>query len=267
MNTPRNIVYIAPAMYLSASSASRTLRFSLIVSATLHVLAVAALIFLKSGSKLERPPAYRVELIGAAGMKRQMGVVAEQAPVQTAPTNAPAPAAAERPVETPKPVPVKNVKAKPVPKPTQATPNVSKTKTATGKTETKPAEKTPSPAAGSGNKTGRGTDVTNMVAYGIEFPYPGYLNQIARQVTLRFERPAGNLLVPLVRFLIHRDGSITGIEVVTSSGSGALDREAIGAVEAAGTSRAIGPLPAGFPDDVLPVFFTFAPAKSPAPTQ
>ncbi|MEP6781590.1 MAG: TonB family protein, partial [Gemmatimonadaceae bacterium] len=65
-------------------------------------------------------------------------------------------------------------------------------------------------------------------------------------------------------FLIHRDGSVSEISVTKSSGSSSFDREARGAVEAAGTSRAFGPLPSGFPDDVLPVYFTFSPEKPPA---
>ncbi|MDQ6611900.1 MAG: TonB C-terminal domain-containing protein [Gemmatimonadota bacterium] len=261
MTAPRTIVYFTPR---GAGTGARTLRVSIGVSALLHIAALALLVIVRSGKPQERPPAYRVELIGAAGMQRRMGVVAEPAPVETPITKAPAPAAAERPVEPPK-VATPKPKAKPIPKPKQATPNVSKTTAATAQTAAKPNAKAAPPVAGSGNKTGKGTDVTNMVSDGIDFPYPGYLNQIVRQIKLNFQAPpVGTLLVAEVHFLIHRDGSVTDIQVTKRSGSSAFDREAIGAVEAAGTSRAFGALPSAFPDDVLPVYFTFSPEKPPA---
>ena len=261
MTAPRDIVYVAPE---GAVNGARTLRLSLGLSAMLHVAVLAALIAVRSGKTLERPPAYRVELIGAAGMKRQMGIVAEPAVLEAAATKTPAPAAAERPAELPKPAAPKP-RAEPVSKPKQATPNVSKTKAASATAVAKPTQKTAPPTAGSGSKTGKGTDVTNMVSEGIEFPYPVYLNQIVRQIKLNFQvPPAGTMLVAEVHFLIHRDGSVSDIQVTKRSGSSAFDREAIGAVEAAGNSRAFGSLPAGFPNDVLPVYFTFSPEKPPA---
>ncbi|MEP6765741.1 MAG: TonB family protein [Gemmatimonadaceae bacterium] len=264
MSAPRNVAYASPANVGSPPAGSRSLRMSLVYSALLHVGAVAVAVVIGLRKLPERPPAYRVELIGAAGMKKQMGIVGEQTPEASAAAKAEAPKAAERPPEVTK-VAVPKAKAKPVPKPKQATPNPTKSKAATPKTDARAAEKTTPPVAGSGNKTGKGTDVTNMVSDGIDFPYPGYLSGIVRQIKLNFEVPkAGTLLVAEVHFLIHRDGSVTDISVTKSSGSRSFDREATGAVEAAGASRAFGALPAGFPDDVLPVYFTFSPEKPPA---
>jgi protein TonB len=117
------------------------------------------------------------------------------------------------------------------------------------------------PRAGGGPTGGRGADVANIRTQGIEFPYPAYLNNIVRQIALRFA-PA-NSSAPLraeVRFLLHRDGTVSDITVVTRSGKYAFDLDAQGAIEAAAVDRAFGPLPSGFPDDVLPVVFSFDPS-------
>jgi protein TonB len=126
---------------------------------------------------------------------------------------------------------------------------------------TKQAPNTPAPRAGGGPEGGRGTDVANVRIEGIEFPYSGYLANIVRQIALRFEPPSRN--APLraeVSFLIHRDGSVTAQRIVVRSGVYAFDLEAMGSIEAAAAARAFGPLPAGYPDDVLPVVFSFDPS-------
>ncbi|MGH7663993.1 MAG: TonB C-terminal domain-containing protein, partial [Gemmatimonadaceae bacterium] len=107
---------------------------------------------------------------------------------------------------------------------------------------------------------GRGSDVANVRIEGIEFPYPGYLSNIVRQIALQFqpENPGAPLRADIM-FLIHRDGSVSNLRFVTRSGAYGFDLEAQGAIEAAANSRAFGPLPAAFPDDVLPVIFSFDP--------
>ncbi|MND07228.1 hypothetical protein D3C83_290840 [compost metagenome] len=52
---------------------------------------------------------------------------------------------------------------------------------------------------------------------------------------------------------------MTGFRIVTSSGNYAFDLEAQGAIEAAQAN--FGPLPSGFTDDILPVSFSFNPAR------
>jgi TonB family protein len=94
---------------------------------------------------------------------------------------------------------------------------------------------------------------------GIDFPYPTYLQNIARQVIIRFTPPPNSPLVATVRFTIQRDGKVIGIAVHKSSGNYEFDAEARAAVEAAARSVAFGPLPAGFADDALTVYFAFDP--------
>ena len=60
--------------------------------------------------------------------------------------------------------------------------------------------------------------------------------------------------------MIHRDGSISDLRLLSRSGVYAFDLECIGAVEAVGQRRSFGALPAGFRDDVLPVVFSFDPS-------
>jgi outer membrane biosynthesis protein TonB len=62
-----------------------------------------------------------------------------------------------------------------------------------------------------------------------------------------------------VLFLVHRDGSVSGLQFVRRSGNFAFDLEAQGAIEAAANANAFGPLPEGYPADVLPVSFFFDP--------
>jgi TonB family protein len=95
---------------------------------------------------------------------------------------------------------------------------------------------------------------------GLDFPYPGYLANVVRQVAVRFQPERRDALLGAeVAFLIRRDGSVAELRVVRPSGSYAFDLEAQGAIEAAGSARAFGPLPDGFRDDVLPVTFSFDP--------
>jgi periplasmic protein TonB len=224
------------------------LRGSFAVAAALHATAAAALFLARPGPPPAMPPIYRVDIVAAPPGPRAAGVVSPRptppspaAPVPTrAETKAPAPAA---PAPTP-PAQVRRPPAPATPVPPVAQPS-----------------RADAPRAGGGPTGGRGADVANIRTQGIEFPYPAYLNNIVRQVALRFA--PSNPSAPLradVRFLIHRDGSVSDITVVTRSGKYAFDLEAQGAVEAAATARAFGPLPAGFRDDVLPVVFSFDPS-------
>jgi protein TonB len=154
-------------------------------------------------------------------------------------------------------------KAKPAQKtPARATPSVSKPAAKAGATDAKavPQPKTEAPKAGGGPVGGKGTDVATVRSDGIEFPFPGYLNNIVRQIALNFKpRNTNARLKAEIRFLIHRDGSVSDLTFIRRSGNFSFDLEAQGAVEAASSARRFGPLPDGFPDDVLPVVFSFDP--------
>lgn len=227
-----------------------TLRSSLVWSALLHLLVVAGFLLGRRQPAVQAPPTYRVTLIAAPPGPRQVGVVreprAEPVPTPTPPT----PVAPPRARATPEPERMKAppTKARPAAAPKTATPNAG---TAT------PKPTAPAPRAGGGPQGGRGADVANVRTEGIEFPFPVYLQNVVRQIALQFKPPPGSALRAEVSFLIRRDGTVSGLRLVTRSGSFSFDQDAMGAVEAA--SRSFGPLPQGFTDDVLPVIFSFDP--------
>ena len=215
------------------------------ISVALHatLVALVALSFRK-GPPQALPPIYKVNIIAAPAGPRAIGVVqpeVAETPPLPATVTPPLPAPKESPLPTPKITPSKaQPKATPVEKPAPRVP------------------RTPAPKAGGGPIGGKGTDVATVQTEGIDFPFPGYLNNIVRQIALRFSPPDNNSgLRADVRFVIRRDGSVIGIGFVTRSGNYAFDLEAQGAIEAA--AREFGPLPDGFHDDALPVVFSFDP--------
>ncbi|MGZ3467799.1 MAG: TonB C-terminal domain-containing protein [Gemmatimonadaceae bacterium] len=238
---------------------SRLTPFTL--SAILHA-AIATLLFstLKERRPVALPPMYRVEIVAAPAGERAIG---EVSPAKTATTPTVTQPTATQSTVKEMPLP----KAKPAQKtPARATPTegkVSPSPKVSAPTEarvTPPQPKTAAPKAGGGPTGGKGTDVASVRSDGIEFPFPGYLNNIVRQIAINFKprTPAARLKAE-VRFLIHRDGSVSDLSFVRRSGNFSFDLEAQGAVEAASSTHAFGPLPVGFPDDALPVVFSFDP--------
>lgn len=244
-----------------------SLRVGLWASAVLHAVVVAVAVWHRSPPVPALPPVYRVELIAAPASpmpapapEAAPEAVAAAAPGAPAPA-VPAPAKGPRPTSSPMAkAPAKPVAAKAVPAATRTstpapTPRV---KGGAPKADVAPPAAAPTPAPVSAG--GAGGDVVSVRTEGIAFPFPGYLQNIVRQVALRFRpRPTASPVRADVAFLLHRDGSVSSIRFVTRSGVYAFDLEAQGAIEAAASARAFGPLPTGFPDDVLPVTFAFDP--------
>lgn len=227
-----------------------SLRAPLAFSAVLHIVAIGALI----GMQRERPPAmppmYKVNIVAAPPGPRAIGTVNPPA----APTP-PAPS-------PPPPRPETQERAMPAP-PTATPPRRQPPAPATPvpATADAPTTRTTSPTpAGGGPTGGRGADVATVRTEGIDFPYPGYLNNIVRQVAVRFkpENPRAALSAE-VMFIIRRDGSVADVRLITPSRNYAFDLEARGAIDAAARSGAFGRLPDAFPDDALTVIFSFDP--------
>ena len=223
------------------------------LSLALHAAVVGLLIVRRPSAPPVLPPVYRVDLVAAPAGPRAPGIVPPKPqPIQPAAEPAPIPPRAQqvRPREMPPP-------AKPKARPERRTPPAPATPVPREETKVTPAEQPP--VAGGGPEGGAGTDVVTVRTEGIEFPYPGYLENIVRQIAMNFDPPKHVSARAEVSFLIHRDGSISNLQFVTRSNVFKFDLEAQGAVEAAGNSRSFGPLPNGFPDDVLPVTFSFDP--------
>ena len=78
-----------------------------------------------------------------------------------------------------------------------------------------PVPRRPRPKAGGGPTGAQGADVATVHIEGIDFPFPGYLENIVRQVALNFMPP--DPLAQLkaeVAFLIRRDGTVFGFKFV-----------------------------------------------------
>lgn len=175
-----------------------------------------------------------------------------------APSEAPRRTAAEappRPVERTAPVEPPTRTARPAPPPTTKAPT---------RAQEAPVQTanpvTPMP----GETPSTGTDVANVVTPGVDFPFPEYLRRIVNEIYRRWQRPAGTAsLQTEIRFVILRDGSVQDIEVARRSRNYSFDLGARGAVEAAATARAFGPLPEGFQGEVLAISLRFAPRTTP----
>ena len=230
---------------MAAQSSRLVLPFS--AAAALHLGVIATILVLSHRPPVVLPPIYHVDIIGAPqAPKPAAGVVpTTPAPPTPQPQTPPPPAHTAPPKANVAPVPKAATKAPPA----KATPTPARTKAPP------PSAQAPTAASKSG---GAGADVANVHIEGVEFPYPWYLENIVRQIALNFspDNPGANLHAE-VAFLIKRDGSVVDIRIVERSSDYGFDLEAQGAVEKA--SGSFGPLPQGFPDDVLPVVFSFDP--------
>ncbi|MGA2384082.1 MAG: TonB C-terminal domain-containing protein [Gemmatimonadales bacterium] len=224
-------------------------------SAALHALVVVT--FLVAGAGRHRPPLppfYRVSLVAPPGVPAATAAAAAPAPEKPAPTLA---------RRNPQPPAAKSARSR-EPAVPLAKPAAPKSRPA----PLSPAPSTPRPAAASApaqpvgvpGGTPGGTDVATIKTEGVEFPFPGYLQNLVGQVYRRWRpAPSSAALEAEVFFFVHRDGSMTGLQFIKRSGSFAFDLEAQGAIEAAARAGAFGQLPAGYGPDVLPVSFYFNP--------
>jgi outer membrane biosynthesis protein TonB len=215
----------------------------------LHASLVAAAVFARPAPRRALPPVYKVNLVAAPAGERAIGAVIPKAPEPTKTPPAPPTRAAEtKPTDMPAP-------EKPKPTPRKPPPRATPTPAAKSAPKNAPPTK-----AGGGPTGGAGTDVVNARTEGVEFPYPAYLNNIVRQIALRFKPRNPGALRAEVFFIVRRDGSVGEFRFLAKSGSYAFDLEAQGAVESAGSSKAFGPLPDGYVNDFLPVIFSFDPS-------
>ena len=220
------------------------------LSVVLHASLIAAAFVMKPERPAALPPVYRVNLVAApASPERAEGIVPPK-PTAPAPEAATPPKRAER--ITPKDM---ALPAKPKPTPRKAAAPATPTPT----TKSTPSD-APAPVAKGGPNGGQGTDVANVSINGVEFADQAYINNIVRQIALRFKPRNPGALRADVFFIIKRDGSIGEFRFLNSSRVYAFDLEAQGAVESAGSAKAFGRLPDSYVNDFLPVIFKFDPS-------
>jgi protein TonB len=214
----------------------------------LHATIVAGLlvsVFAKP-MKYSKPRAVAVRLLRAGSIRAPE--------VRTAPAPPAPPAVAERPKiekpveEVPKPsekavlLPSKEDKKKPTPppisrpgRPPAATPAVN---LPSGEEESPGT--TAGPAAGAGGSAGIGGFKIDQA----DFKYPIYIDRMVAIMSMNWFKPAQVVQTnPVVHFQIQRDGTITEVALVTSSGLPFVDRAAMRAVYA---SSPLPPLPADY---------------------
>jgi protein TonB len=223
-----------------------------VASTALHASVVVTFLLVVPAVPPPSPPIFRVNLVAAPPGERAVGVVQ---PPSEAPTPEKAPTPSRPVTSAPDATPARPKRDPPRRAPAQATPTPEPARPVK---RTVPEAKPP--AASGGPLGGRGADVATVRTEGIEFSYPGYLQNIVRQIAVRFTHdPRWGSRRAEVMFLIHRDGTVSNLNFRVGSGSYAFDVEARGAIESAAQAGAFGALPRGFPDDVLPVIFSFDP--------
>ena len=223
------------------------------------------------------PPNQAGEPMAQAPSNQEPGPAAPQpaAPAQPAPAEPDPPAAAPDPAppreEAPKePGPAPEPRRTPPERPAQPA-----QRPATTNRPSTPATRPQTPATRPGAQTGTGSDPTRtrgegttdapatgrnpdasspggegltIYSPGDPCPVAGYCDNVSRQIARYFRPPAGSSATAEVCFRLHRDGSVTDIEVQRMRrGSAAIRLSMMEAAEAAGSRRAFGTLPAAFP--------------------
>lgn len=182
-------------------------------------------------------------------------------PVVEAPKPEKKPVVASPPKPAPKKEPAKKPAAK-KPEPEKPAPAEKSSSAAKKKAETT-SGKGPAPSKGANphpDAAGGGSGI-NVQLQGEAFPFPGYLENIILQISRYFRWNGSPELRADAYFIIDRDGSVSDIRILKSSGNVAFDFTVQGAIEAAGKRKAFGPLPKGFEGDRLPISFYFQPPR------
>lgn len=113
---------------------------------------------------------------------------------------------------------------------------------------------------GKGPGPGSGNGIGNGMGIGVDagnFPYMGYVNILRNKVAQNWNPepyPSSSPKKVLVYFKILKDGGVANLTVKESAGVSFIDRSAIRAIT---NSAPFPPLPAGYADDYLGVYFMF----------
>ncbi len=224
-------------------------RLGLVASSVLHAALFATVIVTPMLEEQARKPP---RFVSIALVSAQALGVREPSP----PPSQPEPRRAATPPPQPTPAPERT---RPRERPAEPTPERAPSpQTAT------PAP--PSPASGGdalqrrqGSPTG---STTGTAAFGARvgfdnpnFKHSYFIDQMTAMLSGQWVRPAiGGELVALVHFRIHRDGSVTDLEIVESSGYSSYDLAALRAVQQAAP---FPPLPRSFSESSLGVTVEF----------
>jgi protein TonB len=245
---------------LERSREATSLKNTTIVSVVVHLLVGALLVVVpadwSSRSAQDETTVMTISLGGApgprAGGMTPMGgrpVQVAQPPLESSRPQPMRPPAAKTPEMTlPKPG------AKPV-KPVKSAPTEARGRTPTSGPEVQPGStpaETGARGVGFGLTTGGG-GVGGYLEVG-SFCCPDYLATMLQLIQRNWSSKQGISGGNIGRFTILRDGTITSVEIVQSSGYAALD---LASRRALLVTRALPPLPSAFPNETLTVRLTF----------
>jgi TonB family protein len=220
------------------------MRLSLGISACVHAIVLAALIFLfQAVPKMHLPEGvYSVKILQPfVGSGQSSAAKAEEGKKDAVK------------VEEPKQEPKKEEAKIPVPKKPDAKKEGEAKKEAEAKKGTSAADAGEKPlgvSVGAGDGTGIAVDAAN-------FPFGYFLAAIERRVSENWfsaVSEGGTGLTCVVYFRLMRDGSVSDARVETSSGNAYFDRSAVRAVK---SGAPFPPLPRAFTDAYLGIHFTF----------
>jgi TonB family protein len=179
----------------------------------------------------------------------------ELVPSNPAPKKNPSPPAPKKAPEPPKPVPPKPV-PKQVVRPVAPTPiAVVSPKPAPDMVPMPASEPAPAaPSTGGGSSSGGTGSGDGDSGDGADVDYGSWLTAMQRKIKKSWFPPRGNESNKIVvGFKAHKDGTVTGIKMVTSSGVAIADQAAVEAIKQA---QPLPPLPKGAPD-MIQVNFKF----------
>lgn len=200
----------------------------------------AALVLLMGASTSRKalPPTYTVHLVAAPAPDQETRKAPEsfERPAEERP--APVPAA--------KPPPRSSTVSRAAPPPTRDTTRREAAPRTTSANQPLPGE-----------RPSTGNDVATVSTEGVAFPFPEYLQNLVTQVLQRWHPDRSRALEAEAVFLVHRDGTVSGLQLLTRSGDYGFDLESLGAIEQAGSVRAFGALPPAWTSEVLFVRFYF----------
>jgi TonB family protein len=165
-------------------------------------------------------------------------------------------------VSDPEPVaPAPPRRTQPTPEPTRPKPETPTPRARTTTPEPAPAQPTASETLRrrQGSPTGSATGTAPLGArVGFDNPnfrHSYFVDRLSAMLASQWQRPAlGGDVVALVHFTIHRNGSVSGLEVVESSGYSSYDLAALRAVQQAAP---FPPLPQSYTQDSLGVTVEF----------
>jgi TonB family protein len=198
---------------------------------------------------------YEVKLVGAM----QTASASTAPKKEAAPPPAPKPAPVEekkvedKPDQMPAP-PKKPTKPKPVEKKQESVPTTDITKT-----DARP-DSEQAPATGQAAAPGPPGDTPTMGSVQIDggnFPFASYISRMRQKIATTWEVPAGTEGLErsaVVFFRVHRDGSVSNVEIEKSSTLQLFDRSCQRAVIEAAP---LPPLPREYSDEFVAVHFSF----------